>query len=216
MEVQPVVVVGAGGFGREVLDVLEALNETSFRSKFEILGVADDLPTSDALTRLAQRGYRYLGCSVPWLGDHPGIGYIVAIGNPAVRKRICLLIESSTALEPLTIVHPSAAVGSEVRLGKGSVVCAGARISTNVAIGKHVHVNAGAIIGHDALLQDYVSINPGAIISGNVNVGESSLVGAGAVVLQGLIIGEGSTVGAGAVVTRNVLENSVVKGVPAR
>lgn len=213
---KPVVVIGAGGFGREVLDILESINRGSLEPKINILGVIDDGPSTAAMSRLADRGYKHLGGLAAWLTVGTEAMYIVAIGDPAVRSRICSVIVSRTTLEPLTVVHPSAVIGSRVRLGNGSVVCAGVQISTNVEIGDHVHLNPGAIIGHDATLADFVSINPGAIVSGEVTVRDSCLVGAGAVVLQGLTVGAGSTVGAGGVVTRDVGTGVVVKGIPAR
>ncbi|MFJ6303418.1 acetyltransferase [Pseudarthrobacter oxydans] len=210
-----VVVIGAGGFGREVLDILESLQQRSMTG-LDILGVIDDGPSSISLSRLEDRGYAYLGPLDDWLERGIAAMYVVAIGNPVVRKRICSKIESFQALEAFTAVHPSAVMGSAVRLGKGTVICAGVNISTNVATGGHVHLNPGAIIGHDSILHSFVSVNPGAIVSGDVTLGEESLLGAGAVVLQGLAVGAGSTVGAGAVVTRDVGDNIVVKGVPAR
>jgi sugar O-acyltransferase (sialic acid O-acetyltransferase NeuD family) len=213
---KPVIVVGAGGFGREVLDVLESINEGSARGQFDILGVIDDSPSNASLSRLADRGYRHLGRLHDWLERGTAALYVTAIGNPAVRKKICTVIASAANLEPLTVVHPSAIIGSQVCIGEGTVVCAGVNVSTNVSVGDYVHLNPGAIIGHDTTLSDFVSINPGAIVSGDVTVEKETLIGAGAIVLQGLTIGAGSTVGAGGVVTRNVGTNLVVKGVPAR
>lgn len=213
---RPVIVVGAGGFGREVLDVLEAINKQSARGQFDILGVVDDNPSSLSRARLGHRGYKHLGRLADWLEKGTATLYVTAIGNPVVRKAISNLIESETSLEPITVVHPSAVIGSEVYFGKGTVVCAGVNVSTNVSVGGHVHLNPGAIIGHDTTLCDFVSVNPGAIVSGDVTVEKESLIGAGAIVLQGLTIGAGSTVGAGAVVTRDVGEGDIVKGVPAR
>lgn len=210
-----VVVVGAGGFGREALDVLEAMNIQELDSKLKVLGVIDDNPSSSSLSRLADRGYMHLGSLQEWLGCKREALYVVAIGAPEIRRRICSTLESA-GHEPLSAIHPSAVIGSRVRLGRGAVICAGVKISTNVAIGDYVHINPGVIIGHDAALENFSSINPGAIISGEVRIRESCLIGAGAVVLQGLTVGTGSTVGAGGVVTRDVEADKVVKGVPAR
>lgn len=213
---KPLVVIGAGGFGREVLDILESINEHSRLPEIRVIGVIDDSPSTATISRLEDRGYVHLGGLAEWLAAGVEATYIVAIGNPLVRSKICSEIDANSTLEPFTAVHPSAVVGSAVRLGKGSVICAGVQVSTNVNIGDHVHLNPGAIIGHDTDLEDFVSINPGAVVSGEVHVRSTCLVGAGAVVLQGLTIGAGSTVGAGGVVTRDVGTDVVVKGVPAR
>lgn len=214
---QHVIVIGAGGFGREALDVLEAINRSQPGPRFSILGVVDDQPSPTAISRLRDRGYEHLGGLDQWAAEDSEALYVLAVGNPRVRSEICSRIRSSSMnLSPLTAVHPSAVVGSAVRIGAGSVVCAGVQISTNVRLGEYVHLNPGTIIGHDAELADFVSINPGAVISGDVAVGRAVLVGAGAVVLQGLSIGADATVGAGGVVTRDVEGSIVVKGVPAR
>ena len=213
---ESVVIIGAGGFGREALDVIESINRVSGANGRRILGVVDDNPSATSLSRLSDRGYMHLGGLTEWLESGVESAFVVAIGNPSVRSRICQLIESKTSLEPLTVVHPSANLGSRVSLGRGAVVCSGVNISTNVRVGEHVHINPGAIIGHDTTLGDFVSVNPGAIVSGEVSVGRNSLLGAGAVVLQGLTVGVEATVGAGAVVTHDVAANIVVKGVPAR
>lgn len=208
------IVVGAGGFGRETLDVVEAINATASAPVWNVLGVVDDGPADVHVARLAARGYRHLGGSGE-VAAHPDAVVIIAIGAPAVRARIAGVLGADGA-EYATLVHPRAVIGSQVRLASGVVVCGGAQISTNVEIGAHGHVNPGAIIGHDSVLSDCVSVNPGAIVSGEVSIGRDVLVGAGAVILQGLRIGENVTVGASACVTRDVASDVVVKGVPAR
>lgn len=208
------IVVGAGGFGREALDVVEAINAAASAPEWKVLGVVDDGPAEVQLARLEARGYRHLG-GLSEIGAHPGAAVVIAIGAPAVRARISTALDAGGA-EYCTLVHPRAVIGSQVRLASGAVVCSGAQISTNVEIGVHGHINPGAIIGHDSVLAGCVSVNPGAIISGDVSIGTRTLVGAGAVILQGLTVGADVTVGASACVTRDIAFDVVVKGVPAR
>ena len=144
-----------------------------------------------------------------------GVHFLIGICDPIVKPHIAgRLIEAG--LKPATAIHPSVVMGSDCRIGPGSIVCAGVQISTNVALYEHVHLNPGVIVGHDVRIMAHVSINPGAIISGNVAVESGALVGAGAIVLQGLHVGSNTIIGAGAVVTRDVFSGLTVKGVPAR
>jgi sugar O-acyltransferase (sialic acid O-acetyltransferase NeuD family) len=212
---RPLVVIGAGGFGREALDVVEAMNRVVATSLFDVLGVVDDSPSNVNLERLSRRGIKYLGTLDAWLAGGGKAAYLLGVGSPAARERLDGRLLAA-GLKPVSVVHPTACLGSEVRLGPGAVICAGVQVSTNVEIGRQVHLNPNATIGHDTVLGDYVSVNPGAIVSGECRIGHGTLVGAGAVVLQGLAVGTGSLVGAAACVTRNVPAGVTVMGVPAR
>lgn len=208
------VVIGAGGFGRETLDVIEAINAVAAEPVWRVLGVLDDGPAELQLERLRARGYAHLG-SLDEADRHPDAHFVVAIGSPAARLRIAADAEAR-GLRAATLIHPAAVIGSQAVISAGTVICAGAQVSTNVHLGSHVHLNPGAIVGHDARLEDCASVNPGAIVSGEVRICSRALIGAGAVVLQGLTVGEGATVGASACVTRDIPPGATVKGVPAR
>jgi sugar O-acyltransferase (sialic acid O-acetyltransferase NeuD family) len=123
---------------------------------------------------------------------------------------------SAAGFEAAVLVHPSATVGADVRLGPGTVVCAGARLTTNIQTGRHVHVNLGSTVGHDSTLGDYVTVNPLVAISGSVALGDEVMMGTHSAILQGLTIGARSVAGAGACVVKDVPPDTVVKGVPAR
>lgn len=207
-----VVVIGASGFGRECLDVVQAMIAAG--AGLGVLGVVDDAPSQTNLTRLAERDIAYLGTLDDWLAETDrDIRYVLGIGSPAVRRRIVERLDGE-ALQALTAVHPSATFGARTELAEGAVICAGAAVSTNVRFGRHVHINPHVTIGHDAVLDDFVSVNPAATISGEVEIGAETLVGAAATILQNLTVGERTVVGAGAVVTKNVPADVVVKGVP--
>ncbi|MGW9551472.1 acetyltransferase [Citricoccus zhacaiensis] len=211
---QPVVIVGAGGFGREVADVIDAINRTASVPAWDLLGVHDEAPSQLNLSRLEDRGIPYLG-PLPGDGSDRIVSFVVGIGNPRVREKLADLIEG-WGWEPATLVHPAAVLGSAVRLGAGTVICGGVQVSTNVHTGRHVHVNPNATIGHDARLEHFVSVNPAATVSGEVVVGSRTLLGANSIVLQGLTVGADALVGAAACAVREVHPRTTVVGVPAK
>lgn len=217
---KPLVVIGAAGFGRETLNVVDAVNRD--HATWGPVGVLDDSPTAENLDRLCRRGIEYLGSTDDWLSvassradEWRGASYTIGIGNPIVRRRIAERFDAAGS-NAATLIHPMSTCGALTTISSGCTVCAGAHVSTSVALGKHVHVNPGVVIGHDAELDDFVSLNPGAVISGAVHIISGSLIGASATVLQGLEIAADTVVGAGAVVTRPFAPGSVLVGVPAR
>lgn len=214
-DLTPIVVVGAGGFGRETLDILMACNGSVAGPLYQILGVVDSGPSAANLERLRRMGIEYLGTESEWLDRSRATQYLVGIGDPSIRRTVSERFDAA-GHPPGVAVHPSATLGSLSFPSPGMVACSGVQVSTNVVFGRHVHLNANASIGHDTVIHDYVSVNPGAVISGDVLCGEGLLVGAGAVVLQGRAIGAGSVVGAASCVTRDVAVGVTVKGVPAK
>lgn len=207
-------IIGAGGFGREAADVVEAINGSSDGGRWNLIGVFDDAPSELNLQRLRDRGVSYEG-AIPREWPGPEMHFVVGIGSPNVRRRIAQALEELGWI-PAILVHPAAQCGSRLRLGPGTVVCAGVQVSTNVSLGRHVHVNPNATIGHDSELQDFVSVNPAATVSGEVVIAAETLIGASATILQGLRVGQRSLVGASACVVHDVDSDSVVKGIPAR
>lgn len=209
------VVIGAGGFGRETVDVVEAINAAAPEPRFELLGVIDGMPSETNLSRLADRGIPYLGTEESWLAMGKDAFFAVGIGATATRERVTGKLLAA-GKRPTTLVHPNAVIGSRSTVGAGSILCSGVQVTTNVQIGEHVHLNVNVTVGHDSILEEFVSINPCATISGEVVVERGSYIGTTAVVLQNLRVGAGSVVGASACVVRDVPAGVTVKGVPAR
>ncbi|SCF29582.1 acetyltransferase [Micromonospora mirobrigensis] len=209
------VIVGAGGHGREVLGIADAINRAAADVRWRVVGFVDDRPGEADLKRIQRLDVAYLG-PIGALADQPEDTHVVlGIGAPAVRREIDGRIRGY-GLPAASLVHPCADVGRDCEFHEGLVVAAGARVTTNVRLGRHVHVNMNATVAHDCVLGDFVSVNPLAAVSGNCRLGSGVMIGTNAAVVQGLTIGSGSTVGAGACVVRDVPEAVVVKGVPAR
>lgn len=210
------VVIGAGGFGREVLDVVQAI-QLEASSEIELLGVVDDALNELNRERLESRGISYLGkISDVFDGTATAeIRFAIGIGSPLVKQKIDSLL-TAQGYEAATLIHPQASIGSEFTAAPGVVVCSGARLTTNISLGRHVHININATIGHDVSIGDYCSVNPLAAVSGDVEVESGVLIGATAFVIQGVSIGQNAVVGASSCVVRSVNSGETVKGVPAK
>ena len=208
----PIVVIGAGGFGREVHDVIVAINAASAEPVWHFLGFIDDGTPDQQL--LGRRNARHPGGTneLPSMG---GTFYAIGVGNPVARRRLAEQADAA-GLRAATLVHPSATMGLDVEVGEGSIICSHVSITTNVRIGRHVHLNLNVTVGHDSTLRDFVTINPGTTVSGNVTLDEDVTMGTNSTVIQGLRIGRGATVGAGAAVIRDLPPGVVAVGVPAR
>lgn len=203
------VIVGAGGHGRELLDVVEAMNAA--RPAYEFLGFVDD--GSFDPDRLARRGTAHLG-GLEVLAEI-NAEYVLGLGSPSARRTVDAAA-AGWGRRAATLVHPRANVGSDVVLGPGTVVTALASLTTHIRTGRHVHLNIGSTVAHDCRFGDYVTLAPGAHISGSVTLHDDVTIGTGAVVIQGLTIGRGTTVGAGAAVVRDLPSDVVAVGVPAK
>jgi sugar O-acyltransferase (sialic acid O-acetyltransferase NeuD family) len=192
-------IAGAGGVGREALDVALAVDQG-------VSGFLDDAPAS-GLVR---------GLPVKLIDGFPrGERFLVAIGAPAPRLTVATRLVEAGGL-PLALVHPTAVVGPETMVADGALVMALAHVSSSVRVGAHAQVHYGATIGHDTVLGAGATVLPGANVAGAVVLEDGVTIGTGAQVLQGLTIGAGTIIGAGAVVTRSVPAGSTMVGAPAR
>jgi sugar O-acyltransferase (sialic acid O-acetyltransferase NeuD family) len=202
------IIVGAGGHGREALAVARAANRR--RDRWHTISLADDgTPAEDTLERVDAE----LVGDTQWLINN-GDEHVIAIGDPSTRRSIAERIGRSAPA--VALVDPSAWLGDDVILDDGAMLYPGAICTTNVRIGHHSHVNCGVIVSHDCRVGDFVSLSPGVRLNGDVTIKDGAFLGTGAVVLPGRTVGQGAVVGAGAVVVDDVAPATTVIGVPAR
>lgn len=142
--------------------------------------------------------------------------YVLGLGNPASRR---IITEKFTNINGRlnSVISPLAAVGKFGNIiNTGCTIMTGVVITNDVTVGTGALINVNASVSHDSIIGDFAEISPAAVITGNCSIGNFALIGANATVLPGVKIGQYATVGAGAVVTKDVADNTVVMGVPAK
>ena len=187
-------IYGASGHGKVIASICKALqiNITGFIddnagiAEFNNLLVIQKLPSTES-------------------------NVIIAIGDNKTREKI-----AQNFIKFLILVHPSSCIDKSVTIGEGSVVMQSSCIQIDTKIGKHVIVNTSASIDHDCKIEDFVHVSPNATLAGGVFVGKGSWIGAGATIIQGVKIGKNVVVGAGSVVLKDIPDNTVYAGVPAK
>lgn len=141
--------------------------------------------------------------------------FVLGIGDNFIRQKVAkTILDKERKL--LNVIHPSANCSKYLQIGIGNFIARNVSINPLVSIGDFCIINTGSIIEHECKLSDAVHIAPGAVLAGNIEVGERSFIGANAVVKQGVKIGKDVIVGAGTVVLKDLEDNSVYVGNPAR
>jgi sugar O-acyltransferase (sialic acid O-acetyltransferase NeuD family) len=203
-----VLIVGAGGHGQVMLDVIRR------QGGAEVVGFLDD--------RQELAGQEVAGVPVLGPGSDSALvarsgatHFLVAIGDNRVRAAKFRQMQAMGLL-PWSAIHPATTLAEDVKLGRGAQVVAGVIVNPAAVIGENVILNTACTVDHHCVLEDHVFIGPGAHLGGAVTVRELAFLGIGALVLPGRTIGAGAMVGAGSVVNKDVPAGVVVVGVPAR
>lgn len=206
---EPVVILGAGGHARSVIDVLKS------QGIYEIAGCVADVP--DEVTHVpGLNEISILGNDniLPKLREQGFSNIFVAIGSNKLRaklyNRVCEM-----GFCPINAISPYAYISPAVKLGRGVCVMPGAVLAVNSAVGDNTIINTRCSVDHDCHIGNHVHLAPGTTLSGTVQVGEGTQIGTGASVIDGMSIGSWSMVGAGSVVVREIPSSVVAYGVPA-
>lgn len=200
-----ILVLGAGGHGKAVLDLI--LADGAWRPA----AVLDAAPRVAAVLGVPVRGDESL---LPGLRREGVVAAHPAIGHNGQRLAAAARLAAAGFALP-ALRHPTAHLGHGASIAEGSVVMARAVVGPEARVGRLVLVNTGAIVEHDCVLQDGAHIAPGAVLTGGVRIGAGAMVGAGAVIRPGVAVGDGAVIGAGAVVLSDVPAGATVAGVPA-
>jgi sugar O-acyltransferase (sialic acid O-acetyltransferase NeuD family) len=201
-------IYGAGGHAKDLIGQL------SLDPSTEVLALVDDFAP----------GREISGIPVVTLDAaascYPDAQWLVAIGASAHRKRVSELL-SEHGLKQGNFISPRAFVARDVAISEGVQIFAGCCISSHVRIESGVIINFNCTVSHDTLIESYATISPGCSIAGRVVIKSGAFVGVGATITNGtpespITIGRHATIGAGAVVIRDVNDEDVAVGVPAK
>lgn len=206
MTPQNLFILGAGGFAREVLSLLDDAGRSD-----EVAGFVEE--NSKRAGQLVSGTLVYDASHLESLqAGHTRL--IAGIGSPLRSRWIMSLEASGFSFD--RAIHPDVRLHKTVEIGHGCVVCAGVQMTCDIQVDSHTILNLAATVGHDCILGRFVTVSPGAMISGNVTIGDRTWIGSGVVIREGIRIGKGVLVGAGAVVTKDISDNVLSVGVPAK
>jgi len=203
-------VTGAGGFAKQLLEVLDQLNLTA--------GLAFYDDTSKDAPALVHGRFQVLKSAEEAKGHFSSVSpdYLLGTGNPAVRKAMAEKFNAiggrlSRAISPYARISRY-----NCSIEEGVAVLSGCVVEGGVTIGYGSLVNLNCVIAHDSVIGKFCELSPGTIVSGGGSIGDMTYMGAGAIVLPKVKIGRNAVVGAGAVVTQDVDDGQTVAGVPAQ
>ena len=198
------IIIGASGHGKVVADIAIKMN------KWQSIAFLDD----DKAIKTSM-GLEVIGKTADAFTNKEEADFFVAIGSNTTREKIQeKLIEKG--LNVVSLIHPSAVIGTDVEIGIGTAVMAGVVINSSSRIGKGCIINTSSSLDHDNVIEDYVHISPGVRAAGSVRVGKGSWIGIGSVIGNNVNICSGCKVGAGAVVVKDITKSGTYVGVPVR
>ncbi len=203
------IIVGAGGFGREVY--AWAKDHPDSGKAWGIAGFIDDDAT-------VLDGYQYPEGVIGSIEGHQPAAdelFVCAIGAPMIKKKVCQALLGRTA-NFITLVHPSVILGETIQLGDGVVLCPRVTLTADISIGDFTAINCHSSVGHDVVIGDWATVSGHCDLTGNTRYGAGAFLATGVRIVPGKSVGEFAYVGAGSVVIRSVKDRQKVFGNPAR
>lgn len=204
-----VIVFGAGGHGKVIVDILKRM------PSYSVVCVGDDREALNGTTVLGIPVVAPRDRVVVFAREHSVQSVIVGIGHNPTRALVARWFDEQ-GFQLAKAIHPSSILGEGATVEAGTVIMAGVIINSDTHVGRNTIINTGSRIDHDCTIGNNVHIAPGVILCGGVNVGNNSLIGAGAVILPYLSVADSATVGAGSTVSHSVESGDLVVGIRAK
>lgn len=202
-------IIGAGGFSLESLEVYLANNNSK-----EDVAFFDNVST--ILNPFISENFKIIRSFEEVKSSFDSFEFILGIGSPSAREKMFSYFHSELGGTPFNLISDNAHIGVLNNSIKSGVnIMTGTVITSNCRIGNGVLINLNVTIGHDTLIHDFVEICPGVNISGNCEIGKKAFIGTGAILLPSIKIGEGAVVAAGSIITKDVAPYTMVAGNPA-
>lgn len=202
------VIVGAGGFGREIHAWVRTSPEWRERTRIEgVVFIDDRVPSVPVRAPIVSTLSNFKPEALDLV--------ICAIGSPEVRQSIVDELRTRS-VEFASFIHDRAVVGDDVVVGVGSVICPDVLLTCDVMIGEHVHINAGCMIGHDVSIGDFVTLSSACNLTGGVRVEDRAFLATAVTIIPGVSVGNGAFVGAGSLVLKDVPAGVTVFGNPSK
>lgn len=209
-DMKDLIIVGASGFGREVVQYIEDINQSCATPRWNVLGFIDD--NLNALDGIGH-GYKVIDTIKDHIPSRDTM-YVCALAYPKTKEIIVNLLKQQGA-KFATIIHPTARISKYAKIGEGCIITPNSNVNTEARLGDFVAVLASGI-GHDAKVGNFSTLSGHVCVNGHVEIGERAYVGCGVLIAPGKKIGDGSTVGIGSVVITNVKAGVTVFGNPAK
>lgn len=211
MQKKQLVIIGAGGFAREVLWLVEDINING--NQWEVLGLIDEDPGKKGVI---VNDFPILG-DLHWFeGISSNLNVVFAVGKPKGRKKLVDQCIEFPNLEFPNLIHPSIRLCKHICIGKGNIICKSTILTTNIRMGDFNIINLNCTVGHDVVIKDFCTVAPGVNISGKVTLNSGCDLGTNTCIIQEKTIGEWATIGAGSVVIRDIEPRCTAVGVPAK
>lgn len=208
-------IIGAGGFGREIMPVAREMIVGSSGSKeFDLVFVVENLKE-----QIVVNGHKVINDKDFVALEAKNKYFNIAIADCKTRERIATKMLTSN-VKPFTIKASNTAIFDNNDIGEGAILCPFTTVTSNAKIGKFFHANIYSYVAHDCIIGDFVTFAPSVHCNGKVVIEDYAYIGTGAVIRQGtnerpIVIGKGSVVGMGAIVTKTVRPFTTVVGNPA-